>query len=198
MIRGDCITCLGQWIVKYPSYFLQDNYLKYLGWILHDKDASVRLACLTSILGLYDEKHGVDFFAQLLNFTQRFRERMLEMTRDVDVNVSLKAIQVFTLLGRWSALEQDEIDAVLRFVTDDNVSVRLGAANFVKHFLLDTVTSGKKKEDDQEKQSLQLKKLLEFIQDSPIPDLPNYVVDALWHTDASVLKVFLVFENEID
>lgn len=36
-IRMSCIESLGSWILSYPSLFLQDLYLKYLGWTLNDK-----------------------------------------------------------------------------------------------------------------------------------------------------------------
>ena len=36
-IRAECVTSLGEWIEKNPSYFLDDNYFKYLGWLLSDK-----------------------------------------------------------------------------------------------------------------------------------------------------------------
>lgn len=36
-IRMSCIESLGAWILSYPSLFLQDLYLKYLGWTLNDK-----------------------------------------------------------------------------------------------------------------------------------------------------------------
>lgn len=36
-IRMSCIRSLGIWILSYPSLFLQDLYLKYLGWTLNDK-----------------------------------------------------------------------------------------------------------------------------------------------------------------
>lgn len=36
-IRISCIESLGVWILSYPSLFLQDLYLKYLGWTLNDK-----------------------------------------------------------------------------------------------------------------------------------------------------------------
>lgn len=36
-IRMSCIQSLGVWILSYPSLFLQDLYLKYLGWTLNDK-----------------------------------------------------------------------------------------------------------------------------------------------------------------
>lgn len=36
-IRMLCIRSLGTWIASYPALFLQDLYLKYLGWTLNDK-----------------------------------------------------------------------------------------------------------------------------------------------------------------
>ena len=36
-IRTSCIESLGVWVLSYPSLFLQDLYLKYLGWTLNDK-----------------------------------------------------------------------------------------------------------------------------------------------------------------
>lgn len=36
-IRMSCIQSLGAWILSYPSLFLRDLYLKYLGWTLNDK-----------------------------------------------------------------------------------------------------------------------------------------------------------------
>lgn len=43
-IRMSCIQSLGTWIVSYPSLFLQDLYLKYLGWTLSDK-----VSCICSM-----------------------------------------------------------------------------------------------------------------------------------------------------
>lgn len=36
-IRMSCIESLGVWVLSYPSLFLKDLYLKYLGWTLNDK-----------------------------------------------------------------------------------------------------------------------------------------------------------------
>jgi hypothetical protein len=51
-IRMTCIRSLGIWVVSYPSLFLQDIYLKYLGWTLNDKVKAV-LVHLFSLLYLY-------------------------------------------------------------------------------------------------------------------------------------------------
>jgi hypothetical protein len=39
-IRSQSIEHLGAWMAKLPSYFLQDIYLKYIGWTFSDKVSS--------------------------------------------------------------------------------------------------------------------------------------------------------------
>ena len=36
-IRAICTTEIGVWMKKYPSMFLDDSYLKYIGWTLYDR-----------------------------------------------------------------------------------------------------------------------------------------------------------------
>lgn len=36
-IRCLCISELGEWMKGYPMVFLDDIYLKYIGWTLYDK-----------------------------------------------------------------------------------------------------------------------------------------------------------------
>lgn len=47
-IRAICMTEIGIWMIKFSRNFLDDSYLKYIGWTLHDK---VRL--LTPFRGLH-------------------------------------------------------------------------------------------------------------------------------------------------
>lgn len=39
-IRAICIEEMGIWMRIYPDTFLNDSYLKYLGWMLYDKVSS--------------------------------------------------------------------------------------------------------------------------------------------------------------
>lgn len=43
-IRAVCMGELGGWILTNSSVFLNDGYLKYLGWMLHDKVSFKRVA----------------------------------------------------------------------------------------------------------------------------------------------------------
>lgn len=36
-IRGICMVEIGIWMQKFSQNFLDDSYLKYIGWTLHDK-----------------------------------------------------------------------------------------------------------------------------------------------------------------
>lgn len=36
-IRSICMEELGLWMKLYSSAFLNDSYLKYMGWMMHDK-----------------------------------------------------------------------------------------------------------------------------------------------------------------
>lgn len=45
-IRAICMAEIGVWMKKFHQNFLDDSYLKYIGWTLHDKVGEVRLKCL--------------------------------------------------------------------------------------------------------------------------------------------------------
>lgn len=36
-IRSITMSEIGSWMEKFPAHFLDDLYLKYIGWTLHDK-----------------------------------------------------------------------------------------------------------------------------------------------------------------
>lgn len=45
---------IGVWMKKFHQNFLDDSYLKYIGWTLHDKVGEVRLKCLqVNFCGFY-------------------------------------------------------------------------------------------------------------------------------------------------
>lgn len=96
-IRAVCMEEMGVWLRENPASFLNDGYLKYVGWMLHDKvytgtgelqqnsvqvtskclcvcvsrqQASVRLQCVLSLQKLYVEE---SFIGRLELFTSRFK-----------------------------------------------------------------------------------------------------------------------------
>lgn len=48
-IRAICIEEIGIWMKMYSDAFLNDSYLKYVGWTMHDKVRNaVQTACLST------------------------------------------------------------------------------------------------------------------------------------------------------
>lgn len=96
-IRTACISALGSWIIELPTFFLDDHYLKYIGWSLYARVAEVRECAFKALEQLYKRE---DLLAQLNFFTQRFKSRIVEATADIDPAVSRQAIQLCTLLAK--------------------------------------------------------------------------------------------------
>ncbi|KAJ8389253.1 hypothetical protein AAFF_G00121180 [Aldrovandia affinis] len=99
-IRAICIEEMGVWLRVHPGAFLNDGYLKYLGWTLHDKEGAVRVRCLHALQGLYQEK---DFIGHLELFTSRFKERMLCMVLDKDRDAAVEVIRLLLLIQQGIA-----------------------------------------------------------------------------------------------
>ena len=36
-IRSICVEEIGVWMKRYPAMFLDDSYLKYVGWTMYDR-----------------------------------------------------------------------------------------------------------------------------------------------------------------
>lgn len=94
-IRALCIAELGHWMGLLKEEFLEDSYLKYIGWTLHDKREEVRRECLDALLPLYDEP---ELLGRLELFTAKFKERLLSMVLDIDNDVAVKTIKLLTLI----------------------------------------------------------------------------------------------------
>jgi len=45
-IRAVCTTEIGVWMKNYPGMFLDDSYLKYIGWTLYDRVCQVCVVLL--------------------------------------------------------------------------------------------------------------------------------------------------------
>lgn len=67
-IRCVCINEIGEWMKKCPNKFLDDTFLKYIGWTMYDKVGECRLKCLQALQPLYEEE---DLSSKLELFTSR-------------------------------------------------------------------------------------------------------------------------------
>uniref|UniRef100_A0A4W4HJ05 SCD domain-containing protein n=1 Tax=Electrophorus electricus TaxID=8005 RepID=A0A4W4HJ05_ELEEL len=94
-IRVICMKEMGVWLRENPTSFLNDGHLKYMGWMLNDKQASVRLQCVLALQKLYAER---SFISRLELFTSRFKERMLNMVMDKDPDVAVEAVKLLLVI----------------------------------------------------------------------------------------------------
>ncbi|CAG8765845.1 3133_t:CDS:10, partial [Cetraspora pellucida] len=135
IIRAECIKELGVWVVKYPSRFLDDTNIRYIGWQLSDKSPIVRLESLKVLEQLYTNE---TFVNGLRNFTSRFKPRLLEMAlREIDINVRIASIQILTIIHKIGMLESEDCDQLSLLIYCDVTRVRKAIASFVKETLED-------------------------------------------------------------
>ena len=92
-IRGICISELGNWMRVYPREFLEDSYLKYIGWSLYDKISDVRLKCIQALAPLYEMD---ELIPKLELFTGKFKDRLVSIVMDKENDVAVKACQLLT------------------------------------------------------------------------------------------------------
>ncbi|KAL2636383.1 hypothetical protein R1flu_007862 [Riccia fluitans] len=173
-IRMACITAIGSWISAYPSLFLQDLYLKYIGWTLNDKNAAVRRSSVVALQELYAVDDNIP---SLGLFTERFSARMIELADDIDVNVAVSAIGLLKQLLRHQLLEDDELGPLYEFLIDESPQIRHAVGDLVYDHLIAPASGGSKSENLQS----QLERLLQILREfSGDPILCDYVIDALW------------------
>ena len=83
---------------KYHTNFLDDTYLKYIGWTIHDKVGDVRLKCLQTLQPLYGSE---DLKGKLELFTSKFKDRIVDMTLDKEFDVSVEAVKLVISIFKY-------------------------------------------------------------------------------------------------
>lgn len=127
-IRCECMSALGRWVRSYREYFFEGQFLRYFGWILSDPVAQTRAVVVDQLRSLYENKDNI---AGLRSFTERFRQRIVEMaTQDADVGVRASAVELLDLIRDAGLIEPDDIDIVGRLVFDTEPRVRKAAGRF--------------------------------------------------------------------
>uniref|UniRef100_A0AAQ4Q0H5 Cohesin subunit SA n=1 Tax=Gasterosteus aculeatus aculeatus TaxID=481459 RepID=A0AAQ4Q0H5_GASAC len=112
-IRASCIEEIGVWMKLYSDAFLNDSYLKYVGWTMHDKQGEVRLKCLGALQSLF---HSRELGARLELFTSRFKDRIVSMTLDKEYDVAVQAIKLLTLVLHDEVLTAEDCESVYHLV----------------------------------------------------------------------------------
>ncbi|NWU48559.1 STAG2 protein, partial [Dromas ardeola] len=189
-IRAICIEEIGSWIKTYPDAFLNDSYLKYIGWMLYDKQAEVRLKCLLGLQGIYSRKELV---SRMDLFTSRFKDRIVSMPLDKDHEVAVQAMKLLMLMSQncEDVLSAEDCETLYQFVYTTHRPLAVAAGEFLYKRLLSH-------EGDEEIQPKgggkfgastdQLKRLIRFFLDSELHKHVAYLIDSLWDWAGKFLK----------
>ncbi|XP_072908145.1 cohesin subunit SA-1-like isoform X1 [Hemitrygon akajei] len=191
-IRAICMEEIGIWMKRYSDSFLNDGYLKYVGWMLFDKQREVRLKCLRALQHLYENK---EISQKLELFTNRFKDRMVSMVLDMDSDVAVEAISLLTLIlqNTEDVLSNDECECVYPLVYASHRPTAVAAGNFVYVKLWQHYTEAREETiaNQRGKRSTNgefIKLLLTFFLESELHEHCAYLVDSLWDHAGNVLK----------
>ncbi|KAL0973621.1 hypothetical protein UPYG_G00207250 [Umbra pygmaea] len=186
-IRAVCIEELGVWLRENPMDFLNDGYLKYLGWMLHDKQGSVRLQCVRALQGLYREN---DFIGRLELFTSRFKERMLGMVLDKDSDVAVEAVQLLLLIQKRTeeVLTDEDCSQVYPLVFASHRGLASAAGSFLYHKLCSAMSNEPPDGGLGGRRVAFLNLLVTFYIQSEFCEHGAYLVDSLWGAAGSELR----------
>eukprot|EP00735_Rhodelphis_limneticus_P003790 TRINITY_DN15309_c0_g1::TRINITY_DN15309_c0_g1_i1::g.30759::m.30759 TRINITY_DN15309_c0_g1::TRINITY_DN15309_c0_g1_i1::g.30759 ORF type:complete len:1045 (-),score=260.07,sp/O82265/SCC3_ARATH/23.48/1e-21,HEAT/PF02985.17/5.9,HEAT/PF02985.17/1.7e+02,HEAT/PF02985.17/4.9e+03,HEAT/PF02985.17/1.5e+04,PEPCK_ATP/PF01293.15/0.62,PEPCK_ATP/PF01293.15/1.1e+02,HEAT_2/PF13646.1/10,HEAT_2/PF13646.1/5.9e+02,HEAT_2/PF13646.1/3.7e+03,HEAT_2/PF13646.1/3.9e+02,HEAT_2/PF13646.1/5.9e+02,HEAT_2/PF13646.1/8.1e+03 TRINITY len=151
-----------------------------MGWMLFDKQPSVRHAAMHSLENLLSD---ADTVSSLSLFTTRFKSRILEMTRDVSSEVSVATLRVTRLLltapHSEATFDNEESQVPVQLVFDKNLDIRRAAATytatFLEKFVEDMSELIKPKET-----LLEIITLIEGILELPQFPAIEIMIDALW------------------
>ncbi|XP_052471003.1 cohesin subunit SA-1 isoform X3 [Carassius gibelio] len=181
-IRAICMEEMGVWLRENPASFFNDEHLKYVGWMLHDKQAAVRLQCVLTLQKLYVEK---DFISRLELFTSRFKERILCMILDKDSDVAVETVKLLLLIKQQTdeGLSEEECAAVYPLV----FATHRGLACAAGRFLYLTLCSVLDERSDKRSVSV-LRLLAHFFIESEYHEHAAYLVDSLWDVAGEELK----------
>ncbi|XP_074529935.1 cohesin subunit SA-1 [Halichoeres trimaculatus] len=185
-IRVACIEELGVWLKTDPEDFLNDGYLKYLGWTLHDKQSPVRLQCVRALQALYQEE---EFIGRLELFTSRFKERMLSMVLDKDSDVAVEAVNLLLMIQQRTeeCLVEEECGQIYPLVYSSHRGLASAAGCFLYNKLKSIISSENQEKERSDNEAF-LQILISFYIQSEFHEHGTYLVDSLWSTAGSELR----------
>ncbi|KAL2095190.1 hypothetical protein ACEWY4_009909 [Coilia grayii] len=189
-IRAICIEEIGVWMKMYSDAFLNDSYLKYVGWTMHDKQGEVRLKCLTALQGLY---YNRELNSRLELFTSRFKDRIVSMTLDKEYDVAVQAVKLLTLVLQSSdeALTSEDCESVYHLVYSAHRPLAVAAGEFLYKKLFSQRGAD---EDAMPRRGRQcrnanlIKTTVFFFLESELHEHGAYLVDSLWDCASDLLK----------
>uniref|UniRef100_A0A8C2HE83 Stromal antigen 2a n=1 Tax=Cyprinus carpio TaxID=7962 RepID=A0A8C2HE83_CYPCA len=188
-IRVVCIEEIGMWMKMYSDAFLNDSYLKYVGWTMYDKQGEVRLKCLTALQGLY---YSRELNARLELFTSRFKDRIVSMTLDKEYDVAVQAIKLLTLaLHNDEVLTAEDCESVYHLVYSAHRPVAVAAGEFLYKKLFShhgPEDEGRPRRGRQCLNANLIRTTVLFFLESELHEHGAYLVDSLWDCASELLK----------
>lgn len=181
-IRSLAMSEIGVWMEKFPTHFLDDLYLKYVGWTLHDKVGEVRLRCLQSLRPLYNTD---DLKSKLELFTSKFKERVVAMSLDREPEVAVNAVRLVSAILRMhpDVLADKDCENVYELVYSSQRGVAQAAGEFlnVRLFRPDAAAPVMRSRRGKLRgpNAPLLRDLVQFFIESELHEHGAYLVDAL-------------------
>uniref|UniRef100_A0A8C4ZK27 Cohesin subunit SA n=1 Tax=Gadus morhua TaxID=8049 RepID=A0A8C4ZK27_GADMO len=183
-IRAICIEEIGVWMKMYSDAFLNDSYLKYVGWTLHDRQGEVRLKCLKALQNLYTNR---ELFPKLELFTNRFK-----FSANVHDKKFCSEVQLISV-GSEDALSNEDCENVYHLVYSAHRPVAVAAGEFLhrklfsRHDPLAEEALAKRRGRSSPNGNL-IRMLVLFFLESELHEHAAYLVDSLWESSQELLK----------
>lgn len=180
-IRAIAMTEIGIWMHKFHANFLDDSYLKYIGWTLHDKVGEVRLRCLQALLPLYANE---ELKGKLELFTNKFKDRIVAMTLDKEYDVAVQAVKlvISILKHHHEILTDKDCEHVYELVYSSHRAVAQAAGEFLNERLFQPSDGdpGKTKRGKKRLPNTPfIRDLVQFFIESELHEHAAYLVDSL-------------------
>ncbi|GJQ69799.1 putative STAG domain protein [Trypoxylus dichotomus] len=180
-IRAIAMTEIGVWMHKFHANFLDDSYLKYIGWTLHDKVGEVRLRCLQALQPLYASE---ELKGKLELFTNKFKDRIVAMTLDKEYDVAVQAVRlvISILKHHHEILTDKDCEHVYELVYSSHRAVAQAAGEFLNERLFQPadIDPGKTKRGKRRLANTPfIRDLVQFFIESELHEHAAYLVDSL-------------------
>ncbi|XP_043289735.1 cohesin subunit SA-2 isoform X2 [Venturia canescens] len=188
-IRAICMAEIGVWMKKFHQNFLDDSYLKYIGWTLHDKVGEVRLKCLQALQPLYASE---ELKAKLELFTSKFKDRIVAMTLDKEYDVAVQAVKlvISILKHHRDILTDKDCEHVYELVYSSHRAVAQAAGEFLNERLFT--------QDEQSVAGVKTKRGKKRLPNTPlIRDLVLFFIESELHEHGAYLVDSLIETNQM-
>ncbi|KAG7296405.1 hypothetical protein JYU34_021558 [Plutella xylostella] len=181
-IRAITMAEIGIWMEKFPAHFLDDLYLKYIGWTLHDKVGEVRLRCLQALQPLYECE---ELKGKLELFTSKFKDRIVSMSLDKEGEVAVHACRLVIAILKMhpDVLTDKDCENVYELVYSSTRAVAQAAGEFLNVRLFRLEQNAPELRSRRGKQRLPntplIRDLVQFFIESELHEHGAYLVDSL-------------------